>query len=54
MEKGDVDLSGLFREANKKGEHADVEQKFYWKQMLEAVKVLHKEGRTPSNSLILE
>ena len=44
MEIGNIDLAQLFRQAKKMGEISDIEQKFYWKQMLEAVKVLHKEG----------
>ena len=44
MERGDTDLASLFKQCNKSGGIDSLMQKFYWKEMLKAVEVLHKEG----------
>lgn len=45
MERGDTDLATLLRDAKKRNQISEVMQKFYFSEMLEAVNVLHKEGR---------
>ena len=44
LERGDTDLATLFRQHAKNGAFDALTQKFYWKEMLRAVQVLHNEG----------
>ena len=44
MERGDTDLATLFSSQRKMGRIDEVTRMYYWKQMLQAVQVLHKEG----------
>lgn len=44
MEKGDTDLAALFKNARKLGTITESMRKFYWEEMLQAVRVLHREG----------
>ena len=46
MERGDTDLNSLFRDVKKRNAISKNMQIFYWEQMLEAVNVLHREGKT--------
>ncbi|XP_023930258.1 dual specificity protein kinase Ttk-like isoform X2 [Lingula anatina] len=59
MECGDTDLATLLRTRSKQGGITTALRKFYWEEMLQAVKVLHQEDiihsdLKPANFLLVE
>ena len=45
MERGETDLSTLFRTLSKEGTLPPLKIKFYWLEMLETVQDLHQAGK---------
>lgn len=44
MERGETDLAAYFKSRNKHGDISERMRKFYWEEMLQAVRVLHQKG----------